>query len=90
MKTLLVKSFLPVAAFMLASAGALSSTSAGTSSKSAPVQGFIRISPFNCQFVKMCNNVGSLTCEDNLSTPLLGKATPQSDCLIPLTHRPPN
>jgi hypothetical protein len=90
MKTLLVKSFLPVAAFMLASAGAVSTSTSGTTSRPATVQGFIRIAPFNCQFVKMCNNIGSITCEDNLQTPLLGKATPQSDCLVPLTHRPPN
>lgn len=90
MKSLLVKLVLPVAAFMLASAGALSTTNAGTASTSAPAQGFIRIAPFNCQFVKMCNNVGAITCEDSAGTNLLGKATPQSDCLVPLTHRPPN
>lgn len=87
MKTLLVKSFLPVAAFMLASAGAVSTSNSVTSSTtSAPQQGFKRIAPLNCQPVKMCNNVSDVLCTDG-GQQLFGKATPTSDCTLILTHR---
>lgn len=87
MKTLLVKSFLPVAAFMLASAGAVSTTSSTTASTaSATQQGFKRIAPFNCQPVKMCNNESDVICKDG-GQQLFGKSSPVSDCTLVLTHR---
>jgi hypothetical protein len=88
MKTLLVKSFLPVAAFMLASAGAVSTSNSTTSSTdSAAQQGFRRIAPFNCQPVKMCNNVSDVVCKDGGGQQLFGKSSPASDCTLILTHQ---
>ncbi len=86
MKILLIKSILPVAAFMLASAGAVNNSSSTTESATASEPGFRRIAPFNCQLVKMCNNVGDILCNDGGGI-LYGKITPTSDCTKILTHR---
>lgn len=50
---------LPVAAFVLASAGAVS-TSNTNSNSSAEVDGWRRTSPVTCEFVRKCNNDGSI------------------------------
>ncbi len=87
MKILLVKSFLPFAAFMLASAGAVGTTSSKTASTaSAAQQGFVRLAPFNCLPIKMCNNVSDILCTDG-GQQLFGKSSPTSDCTLILTHR---
>lgn len=87
MKSLLVKSMLPVAAFILASAGAVSTNSSNTESRGTAVQGWKRIAPFNCQPKKICNNLGTVLCVDGTDQ-MYGKATPASDCTELLNHRP--
>ncbi|NDP27740.1 MAG: hypothetical protein GZ087_09990 [Flavobacterium sp.] len=60
----LVKVIIPVAAFMLASAGAVSTNvNSSTKSTAVAIQGWNRISPNEpCTELRMCNNVGSTIC----------------------------
>ena len=86
MKSLFVKALMPVAAFMLASAGAIS-TSTSDATPQATVQGWKRISAFNCTATKVCNQIGTAICVNGVDQ-MYGKATPTSDCTQLLTHRP--
>lgn len=58
----LVKILMPVGAFILASAGAVSSN-AGSSKSSVDIQGYNRNSPTEpCEEVRLCNNQGTQIC----------------------------
>lgn len=87
MKILSFKPLLAVAAFVLASAGAVSTSNSGAKSDSTDVQGWKRIAPFNCEPVKECNNIGEVLCVDGTDQ-LYAKPSPTSDCTELLTHRP--
>ena len=82
MKTF-VKMILPVAAFALASAGAVATSSA--KSNSGAVQGWQRNAPNDCTYLRMCNNAGGPSCKAGLIT-VFGK--PGLDCTQPITHDP--
>lgn len=78
---------LPLAAFVLASAGAVSTKKAETpSGKLVVAQGWQRTGAFQCTFVRDCNQIGSVLCFSG-STQLYGKADNLADCIDPLTHR---
>ena len=85
MKTF-VKMILPIAAFALASAGAVS-TNGNSSSKSGDVQGWKRLTPdeTNCTEPRMCNNIGTATCFNGASQ-VYGKIG--LACTQTLNHRP--
>lgn len=87
MKTLVIKSMLPVAAFMLASAGAISTSNSSNESAGTAVQGWKRTAPFTCEQKKICNNLGIVLCVDGVDQ-MYAKPTPTSDCTELLTHRP--
>lgn len=87
MKTLAIKSMLPVAAFMLASAGAISTSNSNTESAGTAVQGWKRTAPFTCEQKKICNNQGGILCYDGVDQ-MYAKPTPSSDCTELLFHRP--
>ncbi|TPG44164.1 DUF6520 family protein [Flavobacterium pectinovorum] len=58
----LVKIIMPVGAFILASAGAVS-TNAGSSKSTADIQGYNRNSLTEpCEEVRLCNNQGTQIC----------------------------
>lgn len=87
MKTLVIKTVLPVAAFVLASAGAVSTSNSSTESAGTAIQGWKRTAPFVCEQKKICNNLGSILCVDGVDQ-MYAKPTPTSDCTELLTHRP--
>lgn len=87
MKSLAIKMMFPVVAFVLASAGAVSTNHSTTKSESAGVQGWKRTAPFNCQAQKICNNEGSILCVDGTDQ-MYAKPSPTSDCTALLTHKP--
>ncbi|WP_040473866.1 DUF6520 family protein [Flavobacterium frigoris] len=87
MKSLAIKMMFPVVAFVLASAGAVSTSDSTTNSESAGVQGFKRTAPFNCQPQKICNNIGTVLCVDGTDQ-MYAKPSPTSDCTEILTHKP--
>lgn len=87
MKSFVMKMVLPAAAFVLASAGAVSTSSASANTAQASVQGWKRIAPFNCQQVRLCNNQGGPVCLNGTDT-MYAKPTPSSDCTQILTHKP--
>jgi hypothetical protein len=87
MKSLVLKAMMPVAAFVLASAGAIGTNNVSTDSKGTAVQGWKRIAPFNCEAKKVCNNLSSVICVDGVDQ-MYAKPTPTSDCEQLLTHRP--
>ncbi len=62
MKNFAVKMIMPVAAFMLASAGAVSTSSAVSKSTGAAVQGWQYTAPTQCTELRMCNNIGTTIC----------------------------
>ncbi|WP_333696420.1 DUF6520 family protein [Flavobacterium sp.] len=89
MKNLSFQLLLPVAAFVLASAGAVSSSQMTQSSKATTtVQGWNRISPFNCVPVRECNNISDVLCKDASGNQMYGKLSEFSDCTELLTHQP--
>lgn len=87
MKSLAIKMMFPVVAFVLASAGAVSTSDSTTKSEIASVQGFKRTAPFNCQPQKICNNIGTVLCVDGTDQ-MYAKPSPASDCTEILTHKP--
>ncbi len=87
MKSFVVKMILPVAAFMLASAGAVSTANSGADSSTVLVQGWKRIAPNVCQPVKLCNNVSTALCY-NGTDQMFSRPTPDSDCTGILYHKP--
>jgi hypothetical protein len=87
MKAIFMKAMLPVAAFVLASAGAVSTQKTETpSGKLVLAQGWQRTGAFQCTFVRDCNQIGSALCFSG-SIQLFGKADDFADCIDPLTHR---
>jgi hypothetical protein len=86
MKSLSIKLMLPVVAFVLASAGAVSTSGSTAKSALAPIQGWKRTAPFQCSAVRDCNNETGPVCM-NGADQLYGKATPTSDCTLILTHK---
>ena len=86
MKSLVVKVMMPVAAFLLASAGALSTKTSDAKTESGAVQGFKRIAAFQCTPVKLCDNSGVVACYSGTDQ-MWGKTNELSDCINPLTHR---
>lgn len=88
MKNVSLKVLMPVFAFFLASAGAISTTSSSGSTETAAVQGWKRISAFNCQQVKQCNNISEALCKDSDGSQMYGKLSQSSDCTQLLTHQP--
>jgi len=88
MKNLSFKLLLPVAAFVLASAGAVSTSSSGKKADSTVAQGWNRIAPFNCVEGVECNNIGDAVCVDVANIPMYGKLSEFSDCTQLLTHEP--
>lgn len=82
-----VKMILPVAAFALASAGAVGTGNSGTESGSGLVQGWKRIAPKNCVATKECNNETQALCF-NGADQMYSRPTPTSDCTGILFHRP--
>ncbi|SHG81562.1 hypothetical protein SAMN05444372_11065 [Flavobacterium micromati] len=87
MKSLAIKMMFPAVAFVLASAGAVSTNHSSSESANAAVQGFKRTAPFNCQPQKICNNVGSILCVDGTDQ-MYAKPSSTSDCTALLTHKP--
>jgi len=87
MKTSVFKMVVPVLAFLFASASAMGSVNGNSNTTSADIQGWKRVSPFNCQAVKKCNNIGSILCVDGFDQ-MYAKPSPTSDCSELLTHRP--
>ena len=85
MKNLFLKAMLPVAAFVLASAGAVS-TSNITTKSSIDIDGWRRVSPVQCEFVQKCNNMGSTFCTSG-GNRLYEKPTPASYCTGTLYHQ---
>lgn len=88
MKNLSFKLLLPVAAFVLASAGAVSTSNSGKKADSTVVQGWNRITPFNCVEGVECNNIGETLCKDLANNQMYGKVSEFSDCTELLTHQP--
>lgn len=89
MKNLSFKLMLPVVAFALASAGAVSTSNSSKNAKSTTtVQGWNRISPFNCVAVQECNNISEVLCKDASGNQMYGKLSEFSDCTELLTHQP--
>ncbi|UUW07292.1 DUF6520 family protein [Flavobacterium plurextorum] len=88
MKVLSIKLILPVAAFVLASAGAVSTSNSVSAIKTTDVQGWKRIAPSNCEPVRECNNISEAFCVDASNNQMYGKPTPASDCTELLTHQP--
>lgn len=86
MKNVFLKAMLPVAAFVLASAGAVS-TSNTNSNSSAEVDGWRRTSPVTCEFVRKCNNDGSIFCTSG-GNQMYEKLSPSAYCTDILTHQP--
>ena len=86
MKSFVMKLVLPAAAFVLASAGAVS-TSSKSEGSLVDVQGWKRTAPFACTQARLCNNLSSAICMDGTDQ-VYAKATPTSDCTQILTHRP--
>ena len=86
-KVFLKAAILPVLAFVLASAGAVSTSDSNSSSTTLNTPGWKRISPIECEYVADCNNEGSVICMSG-SDQLFGKPTPASFCEDVLTHRP--
>jgi len=87
MKLFALKTLLPVATFSLATIGAVGSVTSESKSSVADVQGWRRVSPFNCVQAKLCNNIGDVICKDGIYD-MYGKATSTSDCTQLLTHKP--
>lgn len=88
MRTLLIKAMLPVAAFALASAGAVSTKhNDAPTDKLVTVQGWKRTAAFQCTAVKECNQIGSVLCFSGTDQ-MYGKPNDLSDCTDILTHRP--
>lgn len=87
MKSLAIKMMFPVVAFVLASAGAVSTNGSSTAATSAGVQGWKRTAPFNCQPQKICNNIGVVLCVDGADQ-MYAKPSPTADCTALLTHKP--
>lgn len=83
----LVKLIMPVAAFMLASAGAIGSATFDSDSAAVPVQGWKRIAPNVCSPTKVCNNESQALCYDG-SNQMFSKPTQTSDCTGILYHKP--
>lgn len=81
-----VKMILPVAAFALASAGAVVTDNHATESKSGFTQGWKRISPRNCAQPVMCNNQPSVICTTGGAN---AKAYLGLDCTEELFHTVP-
>lgn len=86
MKNVLLKAMLPVAAFVLASAGAVSTSKSDTSA-SVSFQGWKQVSPVECELVRECNNIGTILCTSG-GDQMFAKLTPASYCDEVLTHRP--
>ncbi|HMI08124.1 MAG TPA: DUF6520 family protein [Flavobacterium sp.] len=84
MKTF-VKMILPVAAFALASAGAVTTGNSGTKTAGTAVQGWKRIAPDNhCEQSIMCNNLPGPVCTSG-GVQLYAKVG--LDCFQVLTHK---
>lgn len=86
MKKVFFKAMLPVVAFVLASAGAVSTSDLNAES-SVEMDGWRRTSPVNCTFVKKCNNVGNILCTSS-GIQLYAKPSPSSYCSDTLYHQP--
>jgi len=88
MRNLSIKLLLPVVAFALASAGAVSTSDSNKVSETVSVQGWNRIAPFDCEPVRECNNISEVLCVDGSNNQMYGKPTASSDCTELLTHQP--
>ena len=86
MNTSVLKIIMPVAAFMLASAGAIGTSKTGAKDAVA-VQGWKRIAPTSCTPVKICNNQSQARCY-NGNDQMFERLTPTSDCTGILYHKP--
>lgn len=86
-KVFLKAAILPVLAFVLALAGAVSTSDSNSSLATLNTPGWKRISPIECEYVADCNNQGTAICMSG-SDQLFGKPTPASFCEDVLTHRP--
>lgn len=86
MKNVLLKAMLPVAAFVLASAGAVS-TGKSNAKTSTEIDGWRRTSPVTCEFVRKCNDDGSILCTSG-GNQMYEKLTPSAYCTDVLTHKP--
>lgn len=75
-----------MAAFVLASAGALS-TKTDSDSTSTIVQGWKRNAAFSCVQKRTCNNIETILCKDGVDQ-MYAKPTVDSDCTQLLTHKP--
>lgn len=78
---------MPVAAFVLASAGAIGTNNASAEAKGGAIQGWKRVAPFSCEQKRQCNNLGTIVCVDGVDQ-MYAKPSPSSDCDQLLTHRP--
>lgn len=89
MKSLVVKVMMPVAAFILASAGAIGTNASKADSKSSStlVQGWKRISAFDCAPRRTCNNIENVICKDGIDN-MYARPTLDDDCSQLLTHKP--
>jgi hypothetical protein len=80
----LVKIIMPVAAFVLASAGAVNT---GTTAKGEGglIQGWDRIAPNDCVELTMCNNTSKVLCTFG---GVQAYSKVGNDCPAPLFHQP--
>jgi len=88
MKNVSFKVWMPVAAFLLASAGAVGTGNSVKRDNSTTVQGWNRIAPFNCVEGVECNNISEAVCVDVANNQMYGKLSEFSDCTELLTHEP--
>lgn len=80
-----VKLMLPIGAFLLASAAAVTTTEVTSGTETAAIEGWRRVSMNNCIIPVSCNNIPSTICMSG-AFPAYGKVG--LDCIQPLYHTP--
>lgn len=79
----LVKMILPVGTFLLASVGAIATSTSNSTNKVADTDGWKRVSMNNCVDKVSCNNIPSTLCKSG-AFQAYGKVG--LDCIQPLYH----
>jgi hypothetical protein len=80
-----VKLMLPIGAFLLASAAAVTTTEVTSGTETAAIEGWRRIAINNCVSPVMCNNIPSVICKTG---PYDAYGKVGLDCVQPLFHTP--
>lgn len=81
----LVKLMLPIGAFLLASAAAVTTTEVTSGTETAAIEGWRRVSMNNCVSPVSCNNIPIQMCQTG-AYQAYGKVG--LDCIQPLFHTP--